>query len=136
MNNIPVLFKHVYFLNSLDRLDIELLQGSLKLLVVGSCALVNLLNLSPWSSLSTTTAISLLLHERRGPRQKKSFLPCLELWCMRRRYLPYKDRHSISQKSFGFPEKFTSSHHHFYPSFHQKVIFTYQYELTPATSRA
>lgn len=65
MNNVTVLFKHVYFLNSLDRLDIELLQGSLKLLVVGSRALVNLLDLSPWSSLSTTAIISLRLYSNK-----------------------------------------------------------------------
>lgn len=65
MNNVTVLFKHVYFLNSLDRLDIELLQGSLKLLVVGSRALVNLLDLSPWSSLSTTAIISLRLYNNK-----------------------------------------------------------------------
>lgn len=72
MNNVTVLFKHVYFLNSLDRLDIELLQGSLKLLVVGSRALVNLLDLSPWSSLSTTAIISLQLHKKQNPRMTEN----------------------------------------------------------------
>lgn len=53
MDDISVGFEHVDLLNGLDGLDVELLQGSLQLLVVCACALVDLLDLSSWRAFST-----------------------------------------------------------------------------------
>lgn len=73
VNNVSVLFKHVYLLDSLDRLDVELLEGGLKLLIIGSRALVDLLDLSSWSSLSSAPRSMLVArcnkqenHERKN----------------------------------------------------------------------
>ena len=54
VDNISISFEHVYFLNGLDRLNIELLQRCLQLLVVNSGALVLLLDLPSGCSLSTS----------------------------------------------------------------------------------
>jgi hypothetical protein len=53
VNDISVRLEHVNLLNGLDGLDIELLESSLELLLVGATALVDLLDLSPHSSLAT-----------------------------------------------------------------------------------
>jgi hypothetical protein len=45
VDDVSVALEHVDFLNGLDGLDIELLKGSLQLFVVGSRALVHLLDL-------------------------------------------------------------------------------------------
>jgi hypothetical protein len=46
MNNVSVFLKHVYFLNRLDRLDVEFLERGLQLLVVGARRLVDFLGLA------------------------------------------------------------------------------------------
>lgn len=53
MNHVAVLLEHVDLLNGLDRLNIELLERSLKLLVVGTRRLVDLLCLAARSTLSS-----------------------------------------------------------------------------------
>ena len=45
MDDVSVALEHVHLLNGLDGLDVKLLKGSLQLLVVGSGALVHLLDL-------------------------------------------------------------------------------------------
>ena len=52
MNHISIRLEHVDFLNGLDRLHIELLQSCLKLLLVGTARLVNLLDLSSHCALA------------------------------------------------------------------------------------
>lgn len=47
VNDVAVLFEHVDLLNTLDGLDIELLELSLELVVVYACRLVRLLDLAP-----------------------------------------------------------------------------------------
>ena len=58
MNDVSVRLEHVDLLNCLDRLNIELLQRCLQLLVVRSGALVDLLDLSSWCALSTIRNLS------------------------------------------------------------------------------
>ncbi len=53
MDDVSVSFEHVDLLNSLDGLDVELLECRLQLLVIHPRALVHLLDLSPGCALST-----------------------------------------------------------------------------------
>lgn len=53
VNDIAVLLEHVDLLDGLDGLDVHLLQGSLKLLVVGASGLVDLLDLTAGSTLAS-----------------------------------------------------------------------------------
>lgn len=53
MDDVSVGLEHVDLLNSLDWLNIELLERRLQLLVIHSCALVHLLDLSSRCALST-----------------------------------------------------------------------------------
>jgi hypothetical protein len=62
VDNVAIGLEHVYLLNSLDRLDIELLERRLQLLVVHTRALVHLLDLSSWCALSTVAHLSACLH--------------------------------------------------------------------------
>lgn len=50
VNHISVFLKHVDLLNRLNGLHVELLQGSLQLLVVGARRLVHFLLFSSWCS--------------------------------------------------------------------------------------
>lgn len=52
MNDVAVALEHVDLLNSLDGLDVELLQRGLELLVVGARVLVDLLDLPAGSTLA------------------------------------------------------------------------------------
>jgi hypothetical protein len=61
MDDISVLLEHVHLLNALDWLHVHLLQRRLELLVVGSRALVHLLDLSSWGTLSTIHQLGQLL---------------------------------------------------------------------------
>ncbi len=58
MDDVSILLEHIDLLNSLDRLDIKLLKRRLQLLVVYSCALVDLLDLSSGCALSTVSIVS------------------------------------------------------------------------------
>ncbi len=58
VDDIAIGLEHVDFLNSLDRLDIKLLECGLQLLVIHSCALVDLLDLSSRCALSTVRSLS------------------------------------------------------------------------------
>ena len=58
MNHVAVALEHVDLLNGLDGLDIELLEGLLKLLVVAGGASGGALDLSPGSSLATVFGLS------------------------------------------------------------------------------
>lgn len=60
MNDVAVALEHVDLLNGLDRLDIELLQRGLELLVVGTSAPVDLLDLPAGSALAAIDPISLV----------------------------------------------------------------------------
>jgi hypothetical protein len=62
VDNVSIGLEHVYLLNSLDRLDIELLERRLQLLVVHTRALVYLLDLSSRRALSTVAHLSACLH--------------------------------------------------------------------------
>ena len=61
MDDVAVLLEHIDLLDSLDRLDIELLQRRLQLLVIHSRALVHLLDLSSGCALSTIAGLSAFL---------------------------------------------------------------------------
>lgn len=56
MDDVAIALEHVDLLNGLNRLNIEFLQRSLELLVIGAGALVDLLDLSPGSTLSAEYA--------------------------------------------------------------------------------
>ena len=58
MDDVSISLEHVDLLDSLDRLDIELLERRLQLLVVHTSALVDLLDLSSRCALSTVTHLS------------------------------------------------------------------------------
>lgn len=58
MDDVAVSLEHVDLLNSLDRLDVQLLESALEFLVVGAGALVDLLDLSSRSTLATESYIS------------------------------------------------------------------------------
>lgn len=62
MDDVAIGLEHVDLLNSLDRLDIELLERCLQLLVVHTRALVHLLDLSSRCALSTVAHLSACLH--------------------------------------------------------------------------
>ena len=53
VDDVAVALEHVDLLNCLDGLDVELLQRSLQLLVVGARALVDLLDLPARSTLAS-----------------------------------------------------------------------------------
>jgi len=61
VNDIAIALEHVDLLNRLNGLHIQLLQCSLKLLVVGARGLVDLLNLSPWSAFASVIAYQCLV---------------------------------------------------------------------------
>ena len=61
MDDVAVSLEHVDLLNSLDWLNIELLERRLQLLVIHSCALVDLLDLSSRCALSTVARLSAFL---------------------------------------------------------------------------
>jgi hypothetical protein len=63
MDDISITLEHVDLLNSLDGLDVQLLESSLELLLIGARALVNLFDLSPYGSLA---AINTLLDFQFG----------------------------------------------------------------------
>jgi hypothetical protein len=60
VDDIAVTLEHVDLLDGLDGLDVELLEGSLKLLVVGAGALVDLLDLPARSTLASVSPVSLM----------------------------------------------------------------------------
>jgi len=61
VDDVSISLEHVDLLNSLDGLDIELLERRLQLLVIHSGALVDLLDLSSWCALSTVALLSAFL---------------------------------------------------------------------------
>jgi hypothetical protein len=61
MDDISVALEHIDLLNGLDRLHIQLLQARLQLLVVGTSALVDLLDLPAWGAFATIRRGSLAL---------------------------------------------------------------------------
>ena len=56
VNDVSVALEHVDLLNSLDGLYVELLQRSLELLVIGTGALVDLLDLPAGSALASVSS--------------------------------------------------------------------------------
>lgn len=61
VDNVAIALEHIDLLDGLDRLDIELLERCLELLVVGARALVDLLHLSTWSTLASISIMSALV---------------------------------------------------------------------------
>ena len=59
MDNVAVALEHVDLLNSLDGLDVQLLERSLELLVVGTSGPVDLLDLPAGSTLAAIYRVSL-----------------------------------------------------------------------------
>lgn len=57
MDNVAVLLEHVDLLDGLDGLDVHLLEGGLELLVVGTGALVDLLDLAAGSTLASVDSL-------------------------------------------------------------------------------
>lgn len=53
MNDVSILLEHINLLDGLDRLNIQLLKRRMELLVIGSSGLMDLLDFSSWSSLSS-----------------------------------------------------------------------------------
>ena len=66
MDDIAILLEHVDLLNGLDRLDIELLQRGLQLLVVGAGGLVHFLDFSPWCTFPSDSRARQLPSSRVG----------------------------------------------------------------------
>ena len=62
MDDVAIGLEHVDLLDSLNRLDIELLERRLQLLVVHTRALMYLLDLSSRCALSTVAHLSACLH--------------------------------------------------------------------------
>jgi len=56
VDDVAVGLEHVHFLNGLNGLNVHFLQDSLKLLVIGAGALVNLLDLSSRGAFASVTA--------------------------------------------------------------------------------
>lgn len=61
MDHIPILLKHVDFLNGLNRLYIELLKRRLQLLVICARRLMDFLHFSPGGAFATVLHKRLLL---------------------------------------------------------------------------
>jgi hypothetical protein len=53
VDDVAILLEHVDLLNSLDGLDVQLLEGGLELLVVGISGAVDLLDLAAGSALAS-----------------------------------------------------------------------------------
>ena len=53
MNDVSVFLEHIDFLDRLDGLDIEFLEGRLQLLVVGAGRLVDFLGLAAWCAFAS-----------------------------------------------------------------------------------
>lgn len=64
MDDVAVLLEHVDLLDTLDGLDVQLLQGGLQLLVVGVGGPVDLLDLAAGSALASVGGNSLLVGVR------------------------------------------------------------------------
>jgi hypothetical protein len=93
VDDVAISLEHVDLLNSLDGLNIELLERRLQLLVIHSCALVNLLDLSSRCAFPTVAGLSAFL----------DLVPVLHILCISRdcemhirrtckrktRYVPY-----------------------------------------------
>ena len=87
MDDVSISLKHVDLLNSLDWLNIELLERCLQLLVIHSRTLVDLLDLSSRCALSTVASLSAFLDPvpslpivsiyryRRSCRKKTQYVP-------------------------------------------------------------
>jgi hypothetical protein len=61
VNDVAILLEHVDLLDGLDWLDVQLLQRSLQLLVVGTGGLVDLLRLPSGGALATDTSRQILV---------------------------------------------------------------------------
>jgi hypothetical protein len=61
VDNVAVLLEHVDLLNTLDGLDVQLLEGGLELLVVGIGGPVDLLDLAAGSALASVRGKKSLL---------------------------------------------------------------------------
>ena len=60
MDYIAVFLEHVDLFDCLNRLNIELLEGRLKLFVVCPCCSMNFLDLSPWCAFASVYQYKIL----------------------------------------------------------------------------
>jgi hypothetical protein len=90
VDDVAVALEHVDLLDGLNRLDVELLEGGLKLLVVGAGALVDLLDLPARSTLASALPVSLISQKPQvllcGRDHDISMLQLVfpGLWCKRK----------------------------------------------------
>ena len=59
MDNVSILFEHVYLFNGLDGLDIEFLEGGLQFFVVGAGGFVDFLLLPSWCAFAAVRLVSI-----------------------------------------------------------------------------
>ena len=71
MDHVAVLLEHVDLLNGLDGLDVHLLQGGLKFLVIGASSLVDLLDLSAGSTLASASESDALVELIRTEERRR-----------------------------------------------------------------
>lgn len=83
MDDVAVALEHVNLLDSLDGLDVDLLQGLLKLLVIGTGPSGSSLDLSPGSALATViicqaseSKLGILGVVGRSRRGVGGYIPC------------------------------------------------------------
>ena len=62
VDNISIRLEHVDLLNGLDWLNVKFLERCLQLLVVYSSTLMDLLDLSPWGTLSANHLLVYMIH--------------------------------------------------------------------------
>jgi len=77
VDDITITFEHVDLLDGGDGLYVQLLEGGLELLVVRAAGLVDLLDLSSWSTLATTTGMSadMFCNDSHAPCSSASVMP-------------------------------------------------------------
>jgi hypothetical protein len=80
VNDVAIALEHVDLLNRLDRLYVQLLKSGLELLVVGACALVDLLDLPAGGTLAAVDIISQVLFTFALLPLPGSICHALELW--------------------------------------------------------
>jgi len=77
VDNVTVTLEHVDLLDGLDGLHIELLERCLQFLVIGTGALVDLLDLSAWCTFPAVSRIShVFRHIGKAPTIMHDWLCC------------------------------------------------------------
>ena len=76
MDDVSIRLEHVDLLNGLDRLYVQLLERCLKLLVVDTAGLMNLLDLSSWGTLSSVVLLSASMYPKSPSCASQLYLSC------------------------------------------------------------